>query len=182
MNWVKKRNLPAVETIKHSNHPCLEINDLWNALHSTFNLAQNYQVDVDILDEILDKSTIEWLPFSEEEFRKAIAKCNNLSAPGPNKLSWSHLKYIINNEACFGNIISIANVCFELDLWLSHFKSSMSIIIPMLWDAWTPTIFFFFILIFFSLFFYFSFEQWRGAWHLSHMTDHMMWCHRPRIW
>jgi len=39
-----------------------------------------------------------------------------------------------------------------------------------------------FILIFFSLFFYFSFGQWRGTWHHSHMTGHMMWCHRPRTW
>jgi len=122
MNWIKKRNLPVVEAIKYNNHPCLEINDLWNALHSTFNLAQNCHVDVDILDEIPDKST--------KEFRKAIAKYNNLSAPRPNKLSWSHLKYIINNKACLGNIISIANVFFELVLWPLHFKSSITIIIP----------------------------------------------------
>jgi len=32
------------------------------------------------------------------------------------------------------------------------------------------------------LFFFFSFGQWRGMWHWSHMTDHMMWCYRPRRW
>ena len=31
-------------------------------------------------------------------------------------------------------------------------------------------------------FFFFSFEWWRGMWHCSHMTCHMMWCHRPRRW
>ena len=60
---------------------------------------------------------------------KSIAKCNNSSAPGPDKLLWSYLKYIINNEVCLGKIISIANTCFELGLWLVHFKSSTTIII-----------------------------------------------------
>ena len=31
-------------------------------------------------------------------------------------------------------------------------------------------------------FFFFSFRQWRGTWHCSHMTCHIMWCHRPRRW
>ena len=32
------------------------------------------------------------------------------------------------------------------------------------------------------IFFFFSFEQWRGTWQGSHMAGHMMWCHRPRTW
>ena len=60
---------------------------------------------------------------------KAINKCNNLSAPRPDRLSWSYLKYIIKNKVCIGKIISIINICFELGLWLLHFKSSMTIII-----------------------------------------------------
>jgi len=70
--------------------------------------------------------------FLREEFMKAIAKYNNSSAPEPDKLLWDYLKCIINNEACFGKIISIANTCFELDFWLLHFKSSMMMIIPKL--------------------------------------------------
>ena len=130
MNWVKKRNLPVVKAIKYNNCPCLEINDLWHALHSIFNLTQNHQINVDILKEIPNKSSEEWPPFSKKEFTKAITKCNNSSASGPDKLSWSHLKYIINNEAYFSKIISTANTCFELSLWLSYFKSSMMMIIP----------------------------------------------------
>jgi len=102
MNWIKKRNLLTIEAIKYNNHPCLEINNLWHALYSTFNLAQNHQVNINILEEIPDKSSEEWLPFSKEEFTKAINKYNNLSTPGPDRLSWSHLKCIINNEACLG--------------------------------------------------------------------------------
>jgi len=98
----------------------------------TFNHAQNYQIDVNILEEIHDKSAKEWPPFSKKVFMKTIANCNNLSAPGPDKLSWCHLKFIINNEVCLGKIINIANACFKIGWWLSHFKSSMMIIIPKL--------------------------------------------------
>ena len=44
MNWIKKHKLPAVEAIKYNNHLCLEIDNLWHALYSTFNLAQNCQL------------------------------------------------------------------------------------------------------------------------------------------
>ena len=74
MNWVKKRNLPAVKAIKYNNHPCLEINNLWNTLHLTFNHAQYCQININILEEIHDKSAKEWPPFSKEDFMKAITK------------------------------------------------------------------------------------------------------------
>jgi len=35
---------------------------------------------------------------------------------------------------------------------------------------------------FYFILFYFSFRRWRGMWHYSYMTGHMMWCHRPRRW
>ena len=93
-------------------------------------MAQNYQVDVKALDEIPSVAPTLWVPFLEEEFISSIAKCNNLSNSGPDKLSWRHLKSIINNKACLRIIINITNVCFELGHWPSHFKTSMMIVIP----------------------------------------------------
>ena len=87
MNWVNKKKLPAIKAIKYNNQQCLDIEDLWNALHSTFNTALNRQVNVNILEEIHDKPIVPWLGFSKKEFRLAISNCNNSSTPGPNKLS-----------------------------------------------------------------------------------------------
>jgi len=39
MNWVNKYKLLAVKAIKFNNQLYLEIDDLWNVLHSTFNKA-----------------------------------------------------------------------------------------------------------------------------------------------
>jgi len=78
------------------------------------------------------KIALPWVPFSEKEFISSITKCNNLSTSGTNKLLWRHLKSIIKNKACLKEIINIANTCFELDHWSSHFKTSITIIISKL--------------------------------------------------
>jgi len=49
-------------------------------------MAQDHHVNIEILKEITNKALEEWPPFLREEFMKAITKCNNLSAPGPDKL------------------------------------------------------------------------------------------------
>ena len=59
-----------------------------------------------------------------------ICNCNSSSMPEPNKLSWCHLKIIVNDSVCLSKIIDIANACFDIGFWPSHFKTSMSIIIP----------------------------------------------------
>jgi len=129
MNWVNKWKLLAVEAIKYNNQPCLTIEDLWQALHSTFNTALHHRVDISILDEIIDKSSSSWVLFSKEEFKSTIANCNNFSTPEPDKLLWSYLKIILKNNECLSNIISIANICIDLGYWPSHFKRSTMVII-----------------------------------------------------
>ena len=59
-----------------------------------------------------------------------LGSCNNLSTPGLNKLSWSHLKIILKDDVCITNIIKIANACIDLGYWPNHFKRSSTVIIP----------------------------------------------------
>ena len=73
--------------IKYNSWPCLDLEDLWQALHSSFNTAQFCQIDENVLSKLNPYQTSLWSPFSEEEFTNAIVKCNNSLAPSPNKLS-----------------------------------------------------------------------------------------------
>ena len=130
MNWVNKKKLPAIETIKYNDQQYLNINNLWCALHSTFNTANNCQVDISILDEISDKSIVPWPEFSREEFKFTLLSYNNSSAPGPDKLLWNHLKTIFDDIECLDTFIQMANVCINLGYWPSHFKTSTTIVIP----------------------------------------------------
>jgi len=52
-----QHKLPIIEAIKYNDQKCLNINDLWNALHSMFNTAFHHQVNIKILDEISEKPT-----------------------------------------------------------------------------------------------------------------------------
>jgi len=131
-NWIKSRKLPAIKAIYHDNQSCTTLDSLWNALHSSFNTALNRHVDLNILNEFERKLSQQWSSFSRAKFKSAISKCNDSSAPGPDKLSWHHLKVIVNNDDCLTNIINIADSCINLGYWLNYFKVSSTIIIPKL--------------------------------------------------
>ena len=130
MNWINKHKLPAIKTIKYNRNPCLELANLWQALHSSFNSAQFWIIDEMVLNELESFLSSTWLDFLKEEFTHAIINCCNSSASGPDKVLWRHLKCIIKNKSCLKNIVFIANAYFELGSWPSHFKESMTIVIP----------------------------------------------------
>ncbi len=93
-------------------------------------MALHHQVDINILDEVDDKLTSSWAPFSKEEFKITIANCNNSSIPGLDKLLWSYLKIILKDDKCLNNIISIANACIKLGYWPSYFKDLQQSLFP----------------------------------------------------
>ena len=116
--------------IQFNGQPCIELQDLWDAFYSFFNSAQSYDVNLQLLNKISDKVTKVWTPFSREELINAIERCNNSSAPGLDKLTWSHIKRIIKSKEYITKFIDIANTCIDLGHWPSHFKMSMTVVIP----------------------------------------------------
>ena len=66
----------------------------------------------------------------KEEFRLVLVNCNNSSTPGPDKLSWSHLKIILKDDNCLNFIINITNAYIEVGYWPSYFKRSTTVVIP----------------------------------------------------
>ena len=129
-SWINRQRLPTTKAIKHNGQLCLSPESLWDAMHSTFNTAQDHQTNIKILNEIDHKPTAQWAPFSKEELKQAITKCNNSSAPEPDKLLWRHLKIIIRQDKCLINIINVVNACINLGHWPDYFKYSSTIIIP----------------------------------------------------
>jgi len=104
----------VIEAIQYEGHLYIELEDLWIALHNSFNSAQMHEIDIYVLDDIPNKSTKEWNLFSKQELIDAIEKCNNSSALGSNKLTWSHIKIIIRDEDCLSKLTDIANACIDL--------------------------------------------------------------------
>ena len=129
MNWVKKWKLLAIKAIQFNGQYCIKLDDLWNVLHGSFNSAQSCQIDPSLLDKISNKKIYLWAPFSREELKYTIDKCNNSSAPGPNRLLWRYIKMIVKNYNCSSKFIDITNVCINLGVWPSYFKMSTTVIV-----------------------------------------------------
>ena len=114
MNWIKKCKLPTIKAIQFNGWLYIKLEDLWNTLHSFFDFTQSHEVDLQLLDNIPDKDTKSWTLFSKEKLINAINKCNNLSAPGSDKLTWSYIKRIIKSKECITKFIDITNACIDL--------------------------------------------------------------------
>ena len=80
------------------------ISNVWIST-STFNTANNCQVDTTILDEISDKYIVPWPEFSREEFKFVLSSYNNSSTPGPDKFLWNHFKIIFKDNECLDTFI-----------------------------------------------------------------------------
>ena len=99
---------------------------------------------------------------------------------------------LIHLPILFNCILSLYPKISELSLTkalIISLHSGIALATTMLWNALDRNNFYFpFSFIFWLyrnfvfFFFFFSFGWWRGTWHCSHMTYHMMWCHRPRRW
>ena len=130
MSWVKQHKLPAVEAIRFQKQPCNDLPDLWSAFHQSYNAAADRSIDLSVLDEVPSQATRSWVPFSMLEMQEALKACSNVSAPGPDHITWRHLKLILANHSCAVGILSLANACLLLRHWPRHFKESVSVIIP----------------------------------------------------
>ena len=82
------------------------------------------------MEEISNKETTMWVPFSKKKLFNTIKNCNNSLTSGLDKLSWRHLKEIIKNKEYTHRLIDIANACINLGYWPSHFKTLSTVIIP----------------------------------------------------
>lgn len=56
MNCIKKYKLPAIEALQFNGQLCIKLKDLWKVLHYMFNLAQNCQINSQLLNKMLVKS------------------------------------------------------------------------------------------------------------------------------
>jgi len=90
MSWVKQCKLSAVEAIWYQGLSCNSLLDLWHALHSSYNAAANRSVQLSILDDVLCLASRPWVSFSMLEMSEALKACSNVSAPGPDHITWCY--------------------------------------------------------------------------------------------
>jgi len=129
MEWVKQRKLPACKAIQYNGQACHEMDDLWNALHNTYNSASGQDVDLSVLDPLPTLQERDWPPFSALELTDALVSCSSRSSPGPDHITWVHLKVILESHKAIQILLDLANACIRVGHWPKHFKDSISVII-----------------------------------------------------
>jgi len=111
MNWVKKKNLPTIESILYEGQSCNTLLDLWHILHSSYNSAENRPINASFLNETPQANQILWPPFSKQEFKDTIAKCSSSSTPSLD--------------------------CHDLANWLSHYLYFFSFLFLFITTRWS---------------------------------------------
>jgi hypothetical protein len=119
-----------MESILFRDEPCNTLDSLWNALHSTYNVASGHECEIESLGEWLALPEREWLNFTPNEVQVTLAVCATNSAPGPDHVTWSHLKLLLVDIDMCAKIVNLANACFEHRHWPTFFKESSLVIIP----------------------------------------------------
>ena len=122
--------MPAVEAIRFQGQPCNDLPHLWSVLHQYYNAAADRSIDLYILNEVPSQATCSWVPFSMLEMWKVLKAYSNVSAPGPDHITWRHLKLILANNTYAVGILFLANACLSQWHWPRHFKESVSVITP----------------------------------------------------
>ncbi|CAA7270636.1 unnamed protein product [Cyclocybe aegerita] len=130
MEWVKQCKLPPCEAIHNGDQPCHDMDDLWDALHGTYNLASGRGYDASVLDELPNEPVHEWADFLEHELLSALKGCSSSSAPGPDYVTWVHLKEFLKDRHVLALFIVLANGCLRVGHWPRIFKESLSVIVP----------------------------------------------------
>jgi hypothetical protein len=131
MDWVGPRKTPPVKAILYQGMPCTSLDQLWNALHSTFTSALDRPIDLSVLGDKWESPSIRaWVPHPAAELLDALTGTSNRSAPGPDHITWRHLKCIVCDRYASRLFLWLANACLQSSHWPAEFKASTTVVIP----------------------------------------------------
>ncbi|PFH46239.1 hypothetical protein AMATHDRAFT_116733, partial [Amanita thiersii Skay4041] len=129
VKWGNAQPLPAFSMIKLMNGKQVSsLPGLWSRLHEQFTSSLD---TTPVLEEIDQIPTRPFHPISKTEIYKALSKTKNGSAPGPDHITWRHLKFLWNHHDCFQcQLHQSLAWSVENTFWPSEFKASITLVIP----------------------------------------------------
>ncbi|KAF8638448.1 hypothetical protein AX17_002205, partial [Amanita inopinata Kibby_2008] len=131
VQWTRARRTPPLASIKNrQNSPIQSLEELWDTLHAQYSDATNMCIDDSIVQDLPSKQERPLFAISNTEIQDALSLCSNVSAPGPDRLTWYHLKHLIEDNAFLSRLAALYNDILDLGVWPSAFKESFSVVIP----------------------------------------------------
>ncbi|KAF8671546.1 hypothetical protein AX14_005690 [Amanita brunnescens Koide BX004] len=100
-------------------------------MHSHFSTsAAEDHVSWTAINEIPQRPERSFPLISLKELWDALRPTTNSSAPGPDHVTWRHLKLALSFPETDSSLIKLFNNVCRTGVWLAHFKDSFSVIIP----------------------------------------------------
>ena len=130
VRWTKPRPPPKYSTILDNGRPIADMPSLFETMHSHFSSAINNSVNDAFLTSIPQQPVRDWPPISIAEIKDMLQLTSNCSAPGPDNVTWHHIKAIFDMENMGESICSLFNNMCDSGIWPRWFKESLSAIIP----------------------------------------------------
>ena len=131
IRWTKPRPPPKYSVIKNNGAPIANMPSLFDTMHSHFSSAAARPTpSVSFLSSLPQHPAREWYPISKQEVLDMLKLTSNASAPGPDEVTWHHIKEIIDMDGVLEAITRLFNNICDKGVWPSWFKVSVSVIIP----------------------------------------------------
>ena len=131
IRWTKPRPPPKYSTITNNGAPIPDMPTLFNTMHSHFSSTTNRPpISPSFLDSLPQEPIHNWLPISQQEIVDMLKLTSNASAPGPDEITWYHIKQIYSLEGVSDALVYLFNNICDSGIWPSWFKASTSVIIP----------------------------------------------------
>ncbi|KAF8698402.1 hypothetical protein AX14_001136 [Amanita brunnescens Koide BX004] len=130
VRWTKPRPPPKFSTILDNGRPIPDIASLFDVMHHHFSSARSHEVSDAFLDNIPQLNPRDWPPISPKEITDMLKLTSNASAPGPDSLTWYHLKLIASSEDVLTALCALFNGICRQGVWPAWLSESTSVIIP----------------------------------------------------
>ncbi|KAF8660106.1 hypothetical protein AX14_007475 [Amanita brunnescens Koide BX004] len=131
IRWTKPRPPPKYSTITNNGIPIPDMPSLFDTMHTHFSSTSSRpSPSSSFLDALPQEPTRNWLPISQQEITDMLKLTSNASAPGPDEVTWYHIKQIYSMDGVSDALIHLFNNICDTGVWPSWFKASTSVIIP----------------------------------------------------
>ncbi|KAF8662812.1 hypothetical protein AX14_006997, partial [Amanita brunnescens Koide BX004] len=131
VRWTKARPPPKYSTIRRNGQPIPDVHTLFDTMHNHFSTSTATEhVSWAAIERIPQRPVRDFPLISLKEIWDALRPTANGSAPGPDHVTWRHLKLALSlpdTDVALARFFN--NVCRQ-GTWPSYFKDSQSVIIP----------------------------------------------------
>ena len=131
VRWTKPRPPPKYSTIRRDGEAIKDVETLFDTMHTHFSTSPAAEhISWESIDNIPQLEVRSFPAISQKEIWDALRPTTNSSAPGPDHVTWRHLKLAISLPETDTALTTLFNRVCSSGIWPSHFKESVSVIIP----------------------------------------------------